>query len=444
MSMGKEHFGSRYLRFPIPDSRFPIPDSRFPIPDSRFPIPDSRFPIPVTVLAADTVAAWRAETPGCAHRNHLNNAGAALMPRPVIDAITDHVRLEAEIGGYEAADARAAEIARGYEHLAEIVGARAENIAVVANATAGFVQALSSFDFRPGDVLVTTRCDYTSNQIQYLALSRRLGLEIVHADDLPEGGVDPDSVRAIVRRRRPRLVAVSWIPTNSGLVQDVEGVGSVCEESGVAYVVDACQAVGQIPIDVARLKCDYLSATARKFMRGPRGMGFMYASDSALGRGDYPLFVDMRGARWIAAGYYEVAPTAKRYEDWEFPYALVLGQAAAARYALDVRIEVAQARAWALAARLRDALGTIPGVRVLDRGARRCAIVTMTAEGRHADSIVRALKERCINTVSSLREFGIYDFDAKGIETAVRLSPHYYNTEAEVDAAVAALREILA
>jgi selenocysteine lyase/cysteine desulfurase len=392
---------------------------------------------------ADQLVAWRLDTPGCEHRNHLNNAGAGLMPRPVIDALTSHLALEAEIGGYEAADARASEIARGYDALADLIGARRENIAVVANATAGFIQALSSFDFQPGDVIVTTRCDYTSNQIQYLALSKRLGVEIAYADDLPEGGVDPDSVREIVRRRRPRLVAVSWIPTNSGLVQDVEAVGAVCEEGGVPYVVDACQAVGQISIDVERLKCDYLSATGRKFLRGPRGIGFMYASDRALARGDHPLFVDMRGARWTAAGAYQVEPTARRYEDWEFPYALVLGQAAAARYALDVGIDVAQSRAWALAARLRDALGVMPGVRVLDRGRQQGAIVTMTADGHHADTIVRALKERRINTVSSLREFGIYDFDAKGVQTAVRLSPHYYNTEAEVDAAVAALGAIL-
>ena len=160
----------------------------------------------MTTLTTDSVAAWRADTPGCAHRNHLNNAGAALMPRPVIDAITDHVRLESEIGGYEAADLRADEVGRGYEHLAELVGAQARNIAVVANATAGFVQALSSFDFTPGDVIVTTRCDYTSNQIQYLALSTRLGVEVVHANDLPEGGVDPDSVRAIVQREILDLV----------------------------------------------------------------------------------------------------------------------------------------------------------------------------------------------------------------------------------------------
>ena len=170
----------------------------------------------------------------------------------------------------------------------------------------------------------------------------------------------------------------------------------------------------------------------------------MFASDRALARGDHPLFVDMRGARWADAGKYEVVPTARRYEDWEMPYALVLGQAAAARYALGVGIETAQARAWGLAEQLRDALGVLPGVRVLDRGASRCAIVTVTFEGRHADPVVRALKERGINTVSSLREYGIYDFDAKRVESAVRLSPHYYNTEAELDAAVAAVKEILA
>jgi selenocysteine lyase/cysteine desulfurase len=396
-----------------------------------------------TIRASDRLAAWRADTPGTAHRNHLNNAGAALMPQPVIDAITDHVRLESEIGGYEAADVRADEIASGYGALAELIGARPDNVAVVGNATAGFIQALSSFDFAAGNVIVTTRCDYTSNQIQYLALSARLGVEIVHADDLPEGGVDPQSVGEIVRRRRPRLVAVSWIPTNSGLVQDVEGVGAVCEEAGVPYIVDACQAVGQIPIDVTRLRCDYLSATARKFMRGPRGIGFMYAANRALARGDHPLFVDMRGARWVSADQYEVNETARRYEDWEFPYALVLGQAAAARYALEAGVETAQARAWALARRLRDALGAMRGVRVLDRGTTQCAIVTVTVDGRHADPIVRALKERGINTVASLREYGIYDFEAKHVQSAVRLSPHYYNSEAEVDAAIEAVREIV-
>jgi len=390
------------------------------------------------------ITRWRDETPGTRHRNHLNNAGAALMPAPVINAITRHIELEAEIGGYEAADARASDIAQGYDDLATLVGAQARNIAVVASATAGFVQALSSFDFTRGDVIVTSRCDYTSNQIQYLALRDRLGIEILHADDLAEGGVDPASVDLLLRRygARCKLVAISWIPTNSGLVQDVAAVGAVCDAHGVPYLVDACQAVGQIEIDVGALRCDYLSATARKFLRGPRGIGFMYASDRALARGDYPLFVDMRGARWTDIDRYEIDPTARRFEDWESPYAVVLGQAAAARYALDVGITTARERAWALAEDLREQLARIDGVRVLDRGSTRCAIVTMAMDTVDAEAVVAHLASRHINSVSSLLEYGRYDFEEKRVRAAVRFSPHYYNTDDEVDAAVETVAEL--
>jgi selenocysteine lyase/cysteine desulfurase len=268
-------------------------------------------------------------------------------------------------------------------------------VAVVGSATAGFIQALSSFDFVPGDSIVTTRCDYTSNQIQYLALATRLGVEVVHAEDLPEGGVDPQSVHEIIGRRRPAAGRGVVDPTNSGLVQDVEGVGAVCEQTGVP--------VHRRRMSGSRADPDRRSPTPMRLPVGDRaevhagdraGIGFMFASDRALRRGDYPLFVDMRGARWTAPAAYEVDETARRYEDWEFPYALVLGQAAAAQYALEVGIETAQARAWSLAARLRQALGALPRARVLDRGATQCAIVTMTVEGKHADAIVRGLKEQ--------------------------------------------------
>src|SRR5690606_5251362 len=279
---------------------------------------------------------WRADTPGVASGViHLNNAGASLMPRPVLDAVRAHLELEARIGGYEAADAARAEIAAAYGSVARLVGAAPRNIAMVENAPVAFFQALAAFDFAPGDVILTTRNDYISNQLAYLSLHHRAGVRVVRAEDLPEGGVDPESVRALIRRERPRLVSLTWVPTNSGLVQPAAEVGAVCEEEGVPYIVDACQAVGQLPIDVNELRCDFLSATARKFLRGPRGAGFLYVSDRALDRGAHPLFVDMRGAAWIEADEFRLAPDARRFENWEFAYALVLGQGAAARYALE-------------------------------------------------------------------------------------------------------------
>jgi selenocysteine lyase/cysteine desulfurase len=386
---------------------------------------------------------WRADTPGCGSRIHLNNAGAALMPTPVLRATIAHLELEADLGGYEAAETCATQIGRCYEDIAALLNAAPRNIAVVANATAGFTQALSTIDFEPGDSIVTSRCDYTSNQIQYLALKKRLGVSVLHAADRPEGGVDPSSVRHLVQQHRCRLVAISWVPTNSGLVQDVQSVGRVCREFEIPYLIDACQAVGQIPIDVTQLGCDYLSFAARKFLRGPRGIGGLYASDRALQRGDYPLFVDMRGAHWLPGDQFEIEPTARRFEDWEFPYALVLGQGAAVRYAMEIGIDTARARAWQLAAHARACLGAIDGVRVLDRGQQQCAIVTASLRGWHADDAVKELARRGINTSASLREYGIIDFDDRRIDSAVRISPHYYNTTDEIEQLAAAVGELV-
>ena len=386
---------------------------------------------------------WRGETPGCAHRNHLNNAGAALMPSPVIRAIEDHLRLELTIGGYEAAEERAPEARRAYDAIATLVNAAARNVAVTPSSTAAFIQALSTIDFQPGDVILTSRCDYTSNQLHYLSLARRHGVRVVRAEDLPEGGVDPESVRKLAHQTRPRLVAMTWVPTNSGLVQDVESIGEICGELELRYLIDACQAAGQIPIDVHRLRCDFLSATARKFLRGPRGVGFLYVSDRALARGDYPLYVDMHGSTWTASDQLSLVDDARRFEDWEFPYALVLGFGAALEYAQSIGVDRAGKRAISLASYLRARLTTIDGARVLDRGRDPCAIVTTDIAGHSPENLVAELRRRHINTSASLAWYGLIDMAEKKADGALRLSPHYYNTLEEVDAAVEAIREIV-
>ncbi len=387
------------------------------------------------------LARWRADTPAAAAGLvHLNNAGASLMPTPVLDAIQEHLSAEARCGGYEAASDAAPLIADAYDDVGRLLGAAGRNIAIVENATAAIAQALSAYDFRPGDVLLTTRNDYISNQLMYLSLARRRGLEVMRAEDLPEGGVDPDSVRTILGAVRVQLVAVTWVPTNSGLVQPVEEVGRVCEEAGVPYLVDACQAVGQIPIDVARLHCDYLAATARKFLRGPRGIGVLYVSDRALAQGRAPLYVDMRGARWTGPDEYALAEDATRFENWEFAYALVLGLGEAARYALGAGVEEAGRRAAELAVYARERLAALEGIRVLDRGPRLCAIVTAEVAGMDADQVVRELRDWGINTSATRREYAVIDMDQKHATSAVRISPHYFNTRQEIDTAVAALR----
>ncbi len=392
-------------------------------------------------FTAQEIERLRSETPGCAQRIHLNNAGASLMPQPVLRAITEHLELEARIGGYEAADARQKEIAGAYDEVGKLLSCAGANIAMVENATVAYQQALSSIPFERGDVILTSRNDYISNQIMFLSLAKRIGVEIMRVPESPQGGADPDALAGMLRKHRPVLVAITHVPTNSGLVQPVEEIGMLCREAGVWYLVDACQSAGQIPLDVARIGCDFLSATSRKFLRGPRGAGFLYASDRVLRAGLEPLFPDMRGANWKAADRYEHALDARRFENWEFAYALVLGTGAAARYANGIRVERIAARVQELAGQMREQLAA-RGYRVLDRGARKCGIVTVAIPAPEGARFHAALEARGINTSISRREYAVLDFADKGVEWALRMSPHYYNTEEEVREAVAIIAEL--
>ena len=385
----------------------------------------------------------RSETPGCAERIHLNNAGSALMPEPVVRVLQEHITLESRIGGYEAEDLREDAVSAAYKSLAELIGTQSQNIAFTENATASFIQALSSIPFDSGDVILTTRNDYASNQIQFLSLQRRLGVQVLRAPDAVEGGVDVQSMAELIRRHHPKLVCVTHVPTNSGLVQNVGAIGALCRDAEVLYLVDACQSIGQMPIDVERLQCDFLSASSRKYLRGPRGAGFLYVSDRVLERDLLPLFLDMRGADWIAEDRYRAAPDATRFENWEFAWALVLATAEAARYAATIGLEEIQERVRALAHRLRAALGAIEPVRVLDRGPELSGIVSVSIAGHDPRELQAALRERRINTTAQTRVSAVIDYEDKGVGASLRLSPHYYNTEEELDHAVSVIRELL-
>lgn len=389
------------------------------------------------------VTALRADTPGLEHRVHLNSAGASMMPAPVLEAVRAHLDLESRIGGYEA-EAEAQEAIRAaYEAVGRLIRGPSDRIAMSEHATAAFVSALSSVPLSRGDVLVTTNNDYVSNQIQYLSLEHRVGIEVVRVPDAPEGGVDLQAMEAAIHRRRPKVVSVTHIPTNSGLVQDVAAVGQMCRGRDVWYLVDGCQSVGHIPVDVEEIGCDFFSATSRKWLRGPRGAGFLYVSDRVLDAGLEPLFPDMRAADWIAPDLYQPAPDARRFESWEFSWALVLGTGAAAEYALRVGVEAGSERSLGLAAELRNRIADLPGARVLDRGPTLGAIVTASFDGVDPHVLVDRLRSRGINAGAQSSIDAFIDYSSKGVDGALRLSPHYFNDDSDLDTLVGALGEIL-
>jgi cysteine desulfurase / selenocysteine lyase len=382
----------------------------------------------------------RQETPHCLSQIHLNNAGASLPPTVVTHAMTEYLEKEAEIGGYELAELRQNALLAFYDEAAKLLNTNALNIALAGSATDAYNKALSSIPFKKGDVILTTDDDYISNQITFLSLQKRFGIEIVRGGNRPAGDLDLMSFKQLMLKYKPILVAVTHIPTNSGLIQPVEAVGKLCREMNIWYLVDACQSVGQIAVDVQKIQCDFLTTTARKFLRGPRGIGFLYASDRVLKAGLEPLFLDMSGADWVADNEYRTKPSARRFELWENANANVVGLTEALRYLNQFNINEIERINVQNGAMMRQLLNKIEGVRVLDQGVRLGSIVTFAVEGITPEAMKALLKQHNLNFSMSFRNFALLDYNKKEVDWAIRFSPHYYNTQMELETAAKAVQ----
>jgi selenocysteine lyase/cysteine desulfurase len=402
-----------------------------------------------SVFTNEEIIAFRNETDGCKNVIHLNNAGAALMPNIVTQAQLDHIKLESQNGGYEAASLMVEEVQNFYIQCAKLFNCKPTNIAFTASATDSYTRALSSIPFKEGDIILTDNDDFVSNQIQFLSLQKRLGVKIVRINNAAIGGVDLNDLEEKLKKYQPKLLAITHIPTNSGLVQPVNEIAKIYENyikqnaGKTWYILDACQSAGQMKLDIVELKCDFLSITCRKFLRGPRGTGALYISDKALEAGLEPMFIDMRGAEWKQKDEYRQQPTAMRFEDWEFAYSTVLGTAAAVEYCLSIGEDKIWSQVKLLSTVLRAQLWQINKVKVLDKGPELGGLVTFHIQGADPKFIVSELLKRKINVVPSYRAFGIIDFDEKGVEWAIRASPHYYNTIDELDFFIKSITEII-
>lgn len=388
-------------------------------------------------FSEDEIARLRADTPGTRNRIHLNNAGAALMPSPVVDAVTGYIAREAEIGGYETKAERLDQLEGVYASVARLVGAAPDEIALAENATVAWQWAFYAQTFRPGDRILTTTAEYAANYIAYLQLARRTGVVIEIIPDDADGLLDAEALDRMIDERT-RLIAITWVPTNGGLVNPAHAVGKVARRHGVPYLLDACQAVGQMPTDVAAIGCDMLTATGRKFLRGPRGTGFLYMRRDLVARTE-PAMIDMFGAEWAGGDRYTLRTDARRFETWESDYAARAGLGVAIDYALSLGLDRVEQRCRSLAAQLRAGLAAIDGVRVHDIGRDLAAIVSFTVDGREPADIASALAARGVNVSLSRPTSTPVDSEKRGLGVLVRASPHYYNTPDEIDRALEAV-----
>ncbi len=389
------------------------------------------------------VAQVRADTPGCSALVHFNNAGAALQPRPVTDAVIAQIQAEATIGGYEAEERAAAALDRFYAGAARLVGGARDEIAWVENGTRAWDMAFYGIDWRAGDKVVTNRSEYGSNYVAYLHAAHRSGIEIVVAPDDAQGQIDVAALEDQIDER-VRLIAICHIPTNGGLVNPAAVVGAVARRHGIPFLLDAVQSAGQLPLDVGTIGCTMMAVTGRKYLRGPRGTGFLWVARDWIEKLDPPV-LDNHAARWTAPDHYEIAATAQRFETFEMYNAGRIGLGRAIDYALDLGLPEIRTRVFSLGDTLRAALATVPGVTVRDLGREKCGIVTFTADGHDPAAVSARLRaDFAVNTSVTERVFTRLDMEDRNLHSMVRASVHYYNTEEELDRFVEALKAILA
>ncbi len=372
--------------------------------------------------------------------SHLDNAGAALMPRCVLETQIEHLKLEASVGGYEAERLKHDQIEAVYDSVARLINCHRDEVAIVENASVGWMMAFYSIPFAAGDRILTAEAEYASNYLAYLQIAKDKGVIVETIPSTADGEIDVESLKEMIDER-VKLISVTQVPTNGGLVNPVEAIGTVARQNNILYLVDACQSAGQVPLDVNSIQCDFLSATGRKFLRGPRGIGFLFVSRRVLDS-LHPPMIDLFSATWVDADHYELRPDARRFENWESNYAAKLGLGSAIDYALNIGLDNIEAEVTRLANKLRLMLAGIPGVSVHDIGKRKCGIVTFSVAGIAATEVEKRLRENGVQVSVSSPFSTLIDATRRQLPDLVRSSVHYYNQESELEVLVNCIKSI--
>ena len=388
----------------------------------------------------------RADTPGANAVIHFNNAGAALMPRVVVDTVVRHLQREAHLGGYESANEAHERLEGVYRSAARLLNALPDEIAVIENATRAWDMAFYALPLKRGDVVLTSTTEYAGNYIPYLQLKRRRGIEIRVIPNDEHGQVSVAALQTLLADKAVKLISLPMLATNGGPLQPVEAIGAAAREAGVWFLLDACQTAGQMPLDVQRIGCQMLSATSRKYLRGPRGMGFLYI-ESYLCQQLEPPMLDLHAATLLSPENFEIRGNARRFENWESNVAAKLGMGAAIDYALSLGVDEIWARIQVVAAQLRERLTQIKGVTVRDEGLIKSGIVTFSVDEQEPDEIKQQLAAHRprINVTTTTWRGTMLDMQARGLKVMVRASVHAYNTAEEIETfarAIERLREI--
>jgi cysteine desulfurase / selenocysteine lyase len=377
---------------------------------------------------SDTIRALRArEFPWAASSNHvfLHHASTGPLPQRAVDALQEATALRAEPWRFTY-EMQFGTLAKARAACARLVGAEPREIALMVNTSYGLNLAARALPFVPGDVVITSDREYPSNVYPWMELEAARGVKL---ERIPCAGALPDerAILAALDAPRVRGLVLSWVSFATGFRIDVERLGRACRERGIWFVLDAIQGVGAAPIDVRKLPVDIVACGGQKWLLSPWGTGFVWL------RPDLVQSLRPVDVSWMATkdsddftrltDYdFTYREDARRFEVITLPYQDFVGLNASLDLFLEVGLDEVYGRVEQLTEIIvRWALGR-PGVRLVTppERERRAGIVAVAPR----DPAGASERLTSAGVIHSLRE------------GAIRLSPHFYNTEEEIDSAL--------
>ena len=372
----------------------------------------------------------RLETPGCQSRIHFNNAGGSLIPKGVSIAVESYLNREQEIGSYEAAEEAKVLINSFYTKFSELLNCSESEIAFIENSTRAWEMAVHSISWKPGDQIITGENEYGSNYLGLLHLAKQRSLKILTIPNDESGTISLDQLEESVTDKT-RLIALTHVASQRGDIQPASKVGEIANKHNILYLLDACQSVGQINLNTKSLKCDFLCGSGRKYLRGPRGTGFLYTKSTVLKTLE-PVFLDLHSANWKSMGSYEFVRDAKMFECWERNMAAMIGLATAVEYLLKLDVKMVEQRIKQLSLNLREKLSGLTDIKILEKSNNCSGIVTFTKASISATDLKDGLQKKGINISAVKQRNARLDLGKESTGDINRASLHYYNSEQEI------------
>jgi cysteine desulfurase/selenocysteine lyase len=395
----------------------------------------------IKAFSEKEILKFRAETKGTSERIHFNNAGASMPPDIVVETVIQYLKEEAIHGGYETEYAYREQLENVYGLIARLIHAEKDEVAIVENASMAWGIAFNGIDFKKGDVVITSEMEYVTNLLGLLNAQKTHGIEIRIIPNDEQGNFSLTALEDAITPQT-KLIAITHIASTAGTLMPIIEIGKIASKNNILYLVDACQTIGQVPINVKEIGCDILSVTGRKFLRAPRGTGFLYVKKQIQDKLEI-LFMDGQTAQLISENAFKIRNDGRRFELFEKNRALTLGLGKAIEYALDIGVDRIWQRIQFLASLMRRQLLSLDGITVHDMGEQKCGIVTFSIIGFDSLKVKTDLSTRKINVSVGLANSTLIYMNRNHLSSVVRASIHYYNTEEEIKGLCIALESIV-